>query len=89
LLELVRYTEEKLAGKPRFLYLDIEGHRNDEGGYDRDRFELQRDFLLGFLMPYLTECSVPLVDKVRNNFPQRNDVPERFEIRSARNGDHD
>ena len=68
--------------------MDIEGHRNDEGGYNRDMFELQRDFLLGFLMPYLTECSVPLIGKVRNRSPQRNDVPERLEIRPASNGEH-
>jgi len=89
LLELVHYTEQKLPGKPRFLYLDIDGHRNEEGGYDRDMFELQKDFLLDFLMPCLTECSAPLVGKVRNNSTQRNDVPERLEIRPASNGDHD
>jgi hypothetical protein len=41
--------------------------------------ELQRDFILGFLMPFLTAAYIPLVS-VRNNKRQRNDVPDKVTI---------
>ncbi|MFH8375803.1 hypothetical protein ACH4A7_20015 [Streptomyces cyaneofuscatus] len=47
-------------GAPRYLYLDIQGHRNAAGGYDADAFEIIQEFLMGFLSPYLTEISTPL-----------------------------
>ncbi|WP_019066063.1 HNH endonuclease [Streptomyces hokutonensis] len=67
-------------GAPRHLYLDIQGHRNAAGGYDADALEIIRDFLLGFLGPYLTEISTPLYH-VRNPEPQREDVPDVLNIR--------
>ncbi len=41
--------------------------------------ELQKEFCLVFLMPFLTEAHLPLVS-VQNPGAQRNDVPERLEI---------
>ncbi len=40
LFELVRGAEERSPGQRRVLYLDIDGHRNAEGGYDLDMYEL-------------------------------------------------
>jgi len=73
LIKLVYEAQKKEPNRPRCLYLDIEGHRNKEGGYDADMFELQRHFLLAFLMPYLTELHMPLGSVTNKKF-QRNDV---------------
>ncbi|MFD3816252.1 hypothetical protein ACFWRZ_14395 [Streptomyces rubiginosohelvolus] len=67
-------------GAPRYLYLDIQGHRNAAGGFDTDAFEIIQEFLMGFLSPYLTEISTPLY-QARNPRPQREDIPDVLTIR--------
>ena len=67
-------------GAPRYLYLDIQGHRNAAGGYDADAFEIIQEFLMGFLGPYLTEISTPLY-QARNPKPQREGLPDVLTIR--------
>lgn len=84
LVSLVYAAEKKEPGKPRTLYLDIDGHRNAQGRFDADMLELQKGFGLTFLLPFLTEVHFPLISD-RNKNPQRNDVPERLEISHARN----
>jgi hypothetical protein len=83
LWDLVRRAEQDHPGTPRTLYLDIEGHRNDQGGYDSDMFELQQNFLLGFLLPFLTEAHLPLGLSVRNPRAQRGDLPDELMITPA------
>src|SRR6202000_1126183 len=46
-----------------------------EGGFDHDMFELQKEFLIGYLLQFVTEIRTPLYH-VRNNRGQRDDVPE-------------
>jgi hypothetical protein len=72
-------------GAPRYLYLDVQGHRNAEGGFDGDAFEIMQDFLLGFLLPYLTEVHTPLLG-VRNSQPQREDLPAVLHIQDPGRG---
>jgi hypothetical protein len=48
-------------------------------------FEIQNEFLVGFLGQYLTEMSVPLA-RIRNKKPQNNDVPDRLDITPAKKG---
>ena len=45
-------------------------------------FELQKDFLLGFLMPFLAELHTPLIH-VENRKAQRTDLPEELHIYAA------
>lgn len=61
LFKLVKEAQMKFPNKERILFLDIEGHRNSDGGFDPDMFELIKDFSLGFLMAYLTELHTPLM----------------------------
>ena len=43
LVSLVYVAEKKEPGKPRILYLDIDGHRNAQGRYDEDMRSSKRD----------------------------------------------
>jgi len=79
LFSLVQIAEQKEPGKDRILYLDIDGHRNPEGGFDAEMLELQNEFLLGFLGSYLSEINTPLMS-VKNKESQRNDVPPALDI---------
>lgn len=79
LFNLVQQAQRQQPGKQRTLYLDIEGHRNDEGGFDADMMELQNEFLMGFLSRYLSEIHAPLV-KAKNPHPQDNNIPPALVI---------
>jgi hypothetical protein len=80
LFQLVRDAAKKFPGKPRYFYLDIEGHRNDAGGYDNDAFELLSSFLIGYLGQYLTR--IPTIGGYATNPDQREDIPEHLIISS-------
>jgi hypothetical protein len=73
LTDMVRDAEAKNPGKPRALFLDIDGHRNSAGGWDNEAEELQY-WVLDRLLPFLTEATVPMV-KVENGSAQDNLVP--------------
>jgi len=44
LFELVTHAEQKSPGKYRHLYLDIESHKDSQGGFDSDMMEIQTNF---------------------------------------------
>lgn len=75
LFDLVKQCQDQFPNQKRVLFLDIDGHRNKQGGYDHDMFELQRHYILGFLLPFLSEIYIPLI-AVKSNKLQRNDLPE-------------
>jgi hypothetical protein len=77
--KLVAQTQVQFPNRRRILYVDIDGHRDENGAWDHDMWELQRYFLLGFLMPFLNEVHMPLI-AVQNNKFQRNDLFEKMEI---------
>ena len=79
LFTIVRDAVRRFPTKPRFLHLMVQGHRNSVGGFDDDAFEIMSEFLLGTLMPFLTEASTPLLH-VRNPNGQSNDIPDELII---------
>lgn len=79
LLDLIRSAQKEKPGANRILFLDIEGHRNKNGGFDEDMFEIQTEFLLNVLSPYLTEWHIPL-GSYGNTHKQENDVPDILKI---------
>jgi hypothetical protein len=83
LFTLVREAQRLQPGKQRKLYLDIEGHRQSAGGFDPDMVELQQEFLLGVLSPYLAEIHAPLV-RATNTQPQENELPPALVIQAQR-----
>ena len=78
ILEKVRMSQRRFPNMNRGMALEIQGHRNSEGGFDNDAYELQVGFILGFLMHYLTHVIMPLGNVT--NPHQRNDIPEKFKI---------
>ena len=79
LFDLLKTAQTKTPDVERALYVDIDGHKNSEGGYDRDMLELQKDFGVGFLGKYFTEVHFPLIE-FKNPNPQCNDIPRYLEI---------
>jgi hypothetical protein len=57
---IVEEAAAQFPGRPRHLYLDVEGHRNPAGGFDRDAYELMAHFVPRALMRYLDEARTPL-----------------------------
>lgn len=78
----MKNAQDKFPGDKRILYLDIEGHRNKKGGFDTDMLELQKEFLLGFLMEYLHEAKMPFAS-VENAKEQNNNVPRNLTIQGS------
>lgn len=74
LFSILKQAASSKPGAPRYLFLDIQGHRNSAGGFDADALEIMQEFLLGFLSPYLTEIRTPLY-QMRNTEPQCEDIP--------------
>ena len=53
LFELLKTAQVKSPDKDRVLYVDIDGHRNSEGGYDHDMVERKGILALGFWDSFL------------------------------------
>lgn len=84
LFKLLKAAQTQSPNVDRILYVDIDDHKNAEGGFDSDMFELQKDFGVGFLGKYFTEIHFPLIDLI-NPKPQCNDIPDELEFFSSRN----
>lgn len=80
---LIEEAQKNRPNSDRHLHLDIEGHRNENGGYDSDMFELQKEFI-GFIMPYIKSVNLPLWE-MTNKKPQINDLP-KFYIQEEKRG---
>ena len=82
LFELVRKAEAQRPGKARRLFLDIEGHPNDKGGFDDDMFELQQNFVPQVLNRFVSEIHSPLC-QMKNPDPQNNNIPAELRIEGS------
>ena len=73
ILTVLGYAMRRFPGKPRILVLDIEGHRNSEGGLDTDAFTLQK-LAIYPLGEWFTEIDGPIAHtKPESPSPQRED----------------
>ena len=79
LFELVQRAEQRFPGRRRRLYIDIDGHRNSQGGFDSEMLEIQTAFLPQVLSRHLCEFSTPLGHSA-NPKPQDNDIPPALVI---------
>ena len=78
-LELIKYCAKEMPDSARLLVLDIDDHRNVNGGFDADMYEFQSHFLLRVMLPYLQEIHMPLFS-VKNPQKQTNKVPDNILI---------
>jgi len=74
---LLKESQDRFPDWPRVLYLDINGHLDEEGRFDDEMVELQQEFLIAALGPFFTALAMPITGVV-NPDPQRNDVPEEL-----------
>lgn len=74
LWKLLLGAQKQYPGKPRRLFMDIDGHRDATGRFDHDMRELQIDFIGKHLRHYFTSVSMPLF-QWENPKPQI-DAPE-------------
>jgi hypothetical protein len=80
LFRLVSEAQERFPDWPRSLYVDIQGHADEEGRLDPDFVELQQEFLFSAIGPFITALDTPLTGPCLNPEPQRNDLPDRLRI---------
>lgn len=84
LFKLLKSAQQNFPNKPRMLFVDIDGHRNEEGSFDQDMFELQTEFGMEFLLPFFKEVHFPLFS-IKNPKEQSNDIPEELKIFNVEN----
>lgn len=75
--ELLYSAQEKQPNDNRILYLDIDGHTDEYGRFDREMLELQQNFIIEIILPYFYEIHTPMLD-IRNTEQQRNDIPKEM-----------
>ena len=88
LFDLLKSAQVKCPNMDRVLYVDIDGHKNPQGGFDHDMLELQKDFGIGFLGKFFNAVYFPLGDFINPN-PQCNDIPDKLGIFSLKNHSED
>lgn len=72
---LTKTAQDEFPDWPRVLYLDIQGHIDDEGRFTNDMVELQQEFLIAAMGKFFTALALPIVavvnpDKQVNNLPE-------------------
>lgn len=77
--QLIFSSQKNKPNYNRKLFLDIQGHKLENGDFDQDMFELQTHFLLGFMSEYLSELHVPLIS-LKNPKVQNNRIPDKINI---------
>ena len=83
---MIREAQSRYPDWPRVLYLDIEGHRGSDAGFDDDFVEFQQELLFSTIAPFLTAFETPLTGGLVNPDPQRNDPPDELVIRGSETG---
>jgi hypothetical protein len=79
LFNLIKDAQNRFPEWPRVLYLDINGHLDEQGRFTQDFVELQQEYMFATLAPFLTALETPMVEGY-NPQPQRNDLPDRLRI---------
>lgn len=78
---LLKQAQDEFPDWPRVLYLDIQGHLDDQGRFEPDFVELQQEFLIAALGKFFTALALPIVAVV-NPDPQSNDIPDELKLQA-------
>lgn len=81
---LIRDAQRQYPDWPRIYYLDIEGHKGEQKGYDADFFEFQQEFWFSTIAHFVTAFETPLLGGLMNPNPQRNDIPDELSINTSK-----
>ncbi|HET6569572.1 MAG TPA: hypothetical protein VFG50_16525 [Rhodothermales bacterium] len=76
---LLKEAQDRFPDWPRVLYLEIEGHLDDQGRFEPDFVELQQEFLIAALGQFFTALDMPLVSVLNPNV-QSNELPDALRI---------
>lgn len=80
LIKLTSDAQKRNPNQKRVLYLDIDGHRIEDGTFDADMWELQFNFILQNLINYYTEVNLPICTR-KNKYKQINeDIEDEIKI---------
>lgn len=79
IFKVIHKAQQSSPDAPRYLYFDIQGHRNSLNDYDKDSWEMLKHFLLEVALPYLTELHTPMYT-AKNPGKQNNLVPEELQV---------
>lgn len=77
---LIREAQEKYPDWPRVFYLDIEGHKGPQSGFNEEFFEFQQEFWFQTIAHFVTAFETPMVGALVNPNPQQNDVPTALRV---------
>src|ERR1035438_5562164 len=78
LLVLLNKAQHQHPERKRWLYLEIDGHRDSKGDFDHDMLELQSKFMAEFLLQFLTRMESPM-GVLQNPNPQNDTIPESLD----------
>ena len=77
---LIREAQRQYPDWPRVYYLDIEGHKGEQKGFDPDFFEFQQEFWFATIAHFVTAFETPMLGGLINPNPQRNDLPDDLQV---------
>ncbi|WP_022836667.1 hypothetical protein [Salisaeta longa] len=81
LFALLKEAQERFPEWPRVLYLDIQGHMDDQERFDDEMVELQQEFLIAAMGKFFTALALPIVAVV-NPDKQSNEVPDELVLQA-------
>lgn len=84
IFRLLKSSQFKHPNCARTLYVDIEGHKNQLGDYNKDAVEFQNNFTTGCLLKFFTKIHLPLFS-VENHQTQCNDIPDNLGVLMSQN----
>ena len=84
LMGLIYQAQIDEPNEARALFVDIDGHRNEAGGFDEDMRELQTEFAIEVLLQFVEELHFPLME-LKNPKGQNNNVPRKLLIGNQQN----
>jgi hypothetical protein len=74
---LTKTAQDEFPDWPRVLYLDIQGHIDEQGRFTDDMVELQQEFLIAAMGKFFTALAMPLIAVV-NPEKQVNTLPDEL-----------
>ncbi len=78
---LLKQAQNRYPDWPRVFYLEVEGHEGPRDGFEEDFFEFQQEFWFSTIAHFVSAFEGPLVGRLINPNPQRNDLPDQMVIK--------